>query len=139
MPLAKDETPRQPEAPKDMPTIPPWLNAAARKYFNDYCNDLKDAGVISKIDGESIAQTAAQTVLVIKLRKAANTVPLIDGDGKVTPIVSEIRQQQAQLRAWMSEIGITLKGRSGMRLAKVTEDVIPTPMASILKGSQDRN
>ena len=129
----KSRQDREPAPPRDCPTAPPWLDAAAKRKWRELCDTLNTMGVLTAIDGDVLAvycqAYADHARLVRYLRDRGETTVSPQGYEMPRPEVSMRNRARDDLRKFGPELGIGAASRTKIEVKKPDAGTSPLEKA----------
>ena len=114
--------PDEPEPEPAIPTCPSHLDSTARREWKRMAQQLYDLGILSEIDRAGLAaycQAWSTWVKATKgLAKTGQLAMTPQGFPVQNPLLGIANRAQAEMRAWMTEFGMTPSSRSRVHAVK---------------------
>lgn len=115
-PLNEDE----PQLPEGAPNCPDSLKGLAKTMWFEYVEILSKMGVLTEADGKALYQLcqlhADEQSWQNAIKKYGRMVRGASGDLKVNPAARMLKEVRAQIKAYLSEFGLTPAARSKVKV-----------------------
>ena len=117
---------KEPKPRPLVPTCPDWLNKDAKAKWAEFCPLLDEAGILTQIDGDSLAQYCMAWIRLKRyIKLAAKSPPVFKAPSGylcASPLVSMIQKEAALVNRLAAELGLTPSSRSRLTVPDQKDD-----------------